>query len=110
VGDRLRLVAYLKEEDQGRFDRDWEPTGLLDQITLKIQPNSIDFTELGKIALDDTEATCVFCFGGGEVVRLCVQTVFPFLKKAKLRIEGVMGAIDAVMWPTLSVPFPHWSP
>lgn len=65
--EKVRLTAFLREKDQGRFQDAWSPLAL--PITVYLQDASIDFTELGGIALKATQSRLVVCFGGGGVVK-----------------------------------------
>jgi sugar/nucleoside kinase (ribokinase family) len=64
----VQLVSFLKEEDSARFFESWDPVVPRGTIRVELQPNSLDWTELGSTALLSTGATTVVCFGGGIVV------------------------------------------
>ena len=74
----LELVAYLRECDTVRFEASWDaappPSADVtarwsDFIRVELQPAELDWTQLGVVAIRDTGATNVVCFGGGPIVR-----------------------------------------
>ena len=66
-GHAVRLAAFLRRCDRGRFERSWGVASL--PITVFLCPAELDWKELGNVALRATQARDVVCFGGGRITR-----------------------------------------
>lgn len=60
------LVAFLREEDQARFEAAWADCNV--PITVHLCDNAVSWEQLGAVALQGTRSRTVLSFGGGGVL------------------------------------------
>jgi len=64
---KVRLVAFLREEDVARFKKSWASSNL--PISVFLVSNEVNWQKLGEVALQQTGAKQVVCLGGGPTLK-----------------------------------------
>lgn len=104
VDPRPQVVAFLRREDANRFAASWEfeqPDLDLDRLDVYLQPDSLNWQELGEAALLQTGATDAYCLGGGPTLEFEFETCPETVRFHLFSVTRPLKDGSGVEFPTL---------